>query len=580
MKASRQYGWIIGPVLLSQMTAAGSPHPSAQRREHRVPAVIYYAVRPNRYLTDHAADLKRWWDGFFFNVGSWEDAKVRFEGSEAEKPKEAPLLDEMARNLASLRRAGITENFLTVSFPQDGDWPSPKTLLSPEYSQRMASDFGTLGRVAHRLGFRGVAVDLEYPYERYSITHSVYTYDGYTVGDLLRAARRQGYRNTLALLDAFPDAALLILPGELATRPIGREYMIGLMQAMCSRQAPGGFHFATEYTYCLQDGVSNLAACRSIDCSIEAIAGPAIARYWRRRGSVAPGVWPLHMVETGGKDYPVQPWAKEVKELRDQFAVLNTAARRWMWVFSGQPIWYQWSAELEQRYGLTRPRLGRQDVDPTLFRDILVERPQMPAASPLRRLLHGVFRLDAGRLKPEELCDLFGTPGKWWVLGLLAHPDDAPQFAAPEATFGEPNPHPVYHGRDSAVRWFQVDNLDPRGITSGRYHFDYRNIAGSSAHFACAIYSPTRRRAVLNVAWDSGIIVRIGGRMVFASGKEPPQILYRDKYRFAKRVPIILPKGRSAMVVTCLNSHGRLTFALRITNEQGIPIPGVHFRLD
>ena len=578
-KAIRRGSIVLGSwaVLCACAAYAGSS-PAVLAKGHS-PAVIYYSVRPNRYLTDHARDLKRWWDGFFFTVGSWEGAQARFLGNSDAKPTEASLIEEMARNVAALRRAGITENFLTVSFPEDGAWPSPTTLLSKDFSLGMARDFAALGKVARRLGFRGIAVDLEYPYVRYSITHPVYTYQGYTVGDLLRAARRQGYQNTAALLDSFPSAAVLVLPGELATRPIGREYMIGLMQAMSSRNAPGGVHFATEYTYCLQDAVSNLAACRFIDCSIAAIAGPDVAKYWRRWGSVAPGVWPLHMVETGGKDYPKQSWVREVAELRQQFAILRSAARRWVWVYSGQPIWYEWKPQLQDEYGLARPQIGRDDVDPARFRNMLARRPSLPANTPLWRQLSAVHAFDTGRLTPEQLCDVFGTPGRWWVLGLLALPDAAPQFAAQEAALSTPDPHTVYHGRDGAVRWFAVDNLDPRGAVSGRYHFDYRGIANSSAHFACTIHSTMRRTAVLNVAWDSGIIVRIGGKVIFASGKEPPQMLFRDKYRFARSIPFLLRKGASPLVVTCLNSQGRLSFALRITNQEGIPLTGVQFRL-
>lgn len=580
-KAGWKFGFIIGSLLLLCEPKGRALSPQSPSAAGRGPQVVYYCVRPNAYLTDHARDLKRWWDGFFFNMGAWENVRERLEGTPGQAPLEAALVDEMARNLRALRGAGVTENFLTVSFPEDGAWPSPHTLLSAAYSARMAAEFAALGRVARRLGFRGVAVDLEYPYERYSITHPVYSYNGYTVGDLTRAARAEGYRNTLALLDAFPAAAVLVLPGELATRPIGREYMIGMMQAMCRRRAPGGFHFATEYTYCLQDAVTNLASCRFTDCSIAAIAGSEIARYWRKTGSVAPGIWPLHMVETGGKDYPVQPWEQELKELRDQFTILRSAARRWVWVYSGQPIWYPWSPALEKRYGLTRPDLKREDIDAGLFRDLLAARRRV-AAPPgrLARLLDGVRKFDAGKIPPAALCDLFGTPGRWRVLGLLAHPDVAPQFAASEAARTKPDARTVYHGRDGAVRWFLVDNLDPRGVTSGRYIFDYRNIASSSAHFACTIRSPVRQSAVLNVAWDSGVVVRIGGRVVFASGNEPPQILYRDKYRFARSVPFVLPKGSSPLVVTCLNSRGRLTFALRVTDKNGIPLPGVRFTIE
>ena len=54
-------------------------------------------------------------------------------------------------NLTALRQAGVTENFLTCAFNGDGEWPSPKTLLSHDYARGMAAEFGAIGKVAKAL---------------------------------------------------------------------------------------------------------------------------------------------------------------------------------------------------------------------------------------------------------------------------------------------------------------------------------------------------------------------------------------------------------------------------------------------
>jgi hypothetical protein len=543
---------------------------------------VCYSVQPNPYLTEHAPEIKKILDGFFFVAGSWETFSPRFLGDATTPPTEQAWLNMARANIAALRKAGVTENFLAVSFNENGAWPSGETLLSGSFSKTMAQEFSAIGKVAKSLGFRGVSIDLEYPYQRYSVDHKIYTYKGYTVGDLVKAAYEQGYHNTIALLNAFPEAPVLLLPGELRTRPIGRAYMLGLMNAMTSRNAPGGFHFATEYTYCLQDPVTNLAAPRMEDLAIEEVAGPAAAAYWRRSCTMAPGVWPLHLVETGGKDYPYQPWKKEVSELREQMATIRTIAKRWVWTFSGQPTWYIYSPELETKYGLKKQDLKRDDIDLRDWHKILADRPVLPGNSPLMPLAAAVRKFDRGELDPEELCDVFGTPGRWWVLGLLGNPRTQPQFAAAEALANPIDPYTVYHGRDGAVRWFRFNNYDPRGTTSGRYVFDYRNFNDASAHFVSFIRNPRTRNAILHVGWENGIIVRLGDKIVFDGSDYPArgrQMLYLDKYRYEKHVPFTLPQGKTRLAVTSLNSKGRLSFGVRITDEKDIPFPDVRFRL-
>ena len=550
------------------------------------PATICYSVQPNPYLTDHAADIKEILDGFFFVAGSWEAVSQRFLGGATSAPAGQAWLSMARANLAALRKAGVTENFLGVSFNSDGAWPSPDTLLSESYSKRMAGEFSALGKVAKDLGFRGVSIDLEYPYPRYSLDHKIYAYSGYTAEDLIKAAYQQGYRNTAALLDAFPEAPILLLPGELRARPIAEAYMLGLMKCMADRNAPGGFHFATEYTYCIQDPVTNLATARAEDASMEVSAGADVAAYYRRTGSMAPGVWPLHMVETdgqGAKEYLYQPWKKEAAELREQMAIIRTVAKRWVWTFTGHPSWYLYTPELERKYGLTKQEFRREDVDLRDWHRILADKPVLPASSALARLVAGVRQFDRGRMTPEELCDLFGTPARWWVLGVLGNPHTRPQFTAMEALAEPINPKAIYHGRDTAVRWFQFDNFDPRGATSGRYIFGYRGYFDSSAHFVTFVQNPQTRKAVLHAGYESGIIIRLGENVILDASTYPEkgkQVLYLDKYRFEKHVPFILARGKTRLSVTCINARDRLSFTLRITDEHGIPFEDVRFRLE
>lgn len=545
------------------------------------PMMICYSAQPQAYFNDHAAEIKRIYDGFFFNIGNWENTRQRYVGVDGAAAKEPAWRDAVGANLKALRKAGVTENFLTCAYSDSGEWPSPKTLLSEDYRRQMAAEFGAIGTLAKELGFRGVCVDVEYPYPRYSLDHKIYTYEGYTAGDLMAAGFRQGYECGRAMLDAFPECVIIQLPGYFRGRPIERMYQFGMLKAMADRDAPGGLHLGTEYTYCLHDPVTALATTRFEDPSVPNRTDAKTAEYWKRRCTIAPGVWPTHAIETGGKDYPQQPWNDEIAELRQQMAILRATAKRYVWCFSGLPSWYVHTPELEKKYGLTKQDLKRPDINLKDWHDLLAEKPTLREPA-LKRLVEQVWRYDRGELSDEGLCDTFGTPAHWWVLGLLSNPHTQPQFAGLEALQQPINPQTPYPGRDGAVRWFAWDNMDPRGIISCVGVFDYRNTDDSSAHFVSFVHNPSERQAVLHTGWDDGILVQLDDKVLFDARDYPPRgkgHLYLDKYQFEKHVPFTLPKGVSRLTVTDLNSHGNWLFSLRITGGDNIPFSDVTFRL-
>ncbi len=546
------------------------------------PQTICYSAQPNAFFNDHAADIKRIYDGFFFTIGSWEKATQRFVGMKGGQPADQAWLERARENLAALRRAGVTENFLTVYFAENGEWPSAPMLLSPDYTRMMAGEFGAIGRVAKELGFRGVCVDVEYPFPRYSVNHPIYNFSNYTTGDLVAAAARQGQQCTAALLDSFPEAPVILLPGSLRGRRLAEAFQLGMLRAMAEHNAPGGLHLGTEYTYCLHDPVTALATTRFEDAVVPYLADSHSAEYWRRRCTIAPGVWPTHAIETGGKDYPQQSWKEEIAELRQQMAILRATSKRYIWSFSGVPSWYFHTPELEKQYGLAKPDLKRPDIDLRDWHQLLASKPAL-RSSPLAPVVKAVARFDRGRLSGEALCDAFGTPGRWWVLGLLGNPHTQPQFAATEALTQPINPRLPFQGRDNTVRWFAWDNLDPRGVVSCVGIFDYRNTDTASAHFVSFVHNPRTRRAVLHTGWDDGILIKLGDRVLFDASDYPPRgkgMLYRDKHQFEKHIPFILPAGATQLSVTSLNSHGGWVFSLRLTGEDDVPFSDVKFRLE
>jgi len=540
------------------------------------PSMIGYSMSPNGYVDDHASEIKKMYDGFFYSVGTWENARVRFEGSH---PENADWLAKARSNIAALRRAGAGENFLTVAFGEKAAWPSAETLLSRQYTETMAAEYAALGRVARTLGFRGLCIDVEYPYPRYELGNPIYTYQGYTAADLIRAARKQGQAIAAAVLNEFPDAVIWTLPGEIRTRPIAREFQTGMLQAMAERDAPGGFHFGAEFTYSLNEPVTHLAVTRMEDSGLPLLVDAKTLRYWKRRGTMAPGVWPLHMVETGGKDYPIQPWKAEIAELREQMRVLRAGAKRYIWSFSANPVWYIYTPQLEARYGLKKQDLKRDDIDLRLWQEVLRAKGSgVPAKA--RPLLDAIHQFDRGAISSEELCNRFGTPAKWWVLGYVTNVRQKPQFTGEEALASPVDPQHGYQGRDSGIRWFDFVNVDPRGMVNPRYIFGYRNTDAAGAHFSSFVQSSVARRAVIHLGWDDIVTLRLNGKVVFDTRSSDHPIkgaLYRDRYLFEKALPVELNAGSNRLDVSSYNFHGVWVFALRVTGEDGYPFSDVRF---
>jgi hypothetical protein len=549
-----------------------------------VPAMICYSISPNQYINDHAAEIKGLYDGFYIQCGSWDGGVTSFIGADGTPPSNAGWLPLARQNIEALRAQGITENLLAVSFGSDEPWPSPETLLSEEFTEKMRRHFRAIGHTARELGFRGVSIDVEYPYPRYILQHPIYTYDGYTPGDLLAAAYRQGRASMAAILDEFPEAVIFVLPGFVHAKTIEREYLVGLLDEMAQRNAPGGFHVATEYSYCLHDPVTQAAIPRHDDPAMAGFLSPATLRYWKDKCTMAPGVWPSHMVETGGEGYPERPWGEELRDLDEQMKILRAITKRYIWSFSGQPIWFVPSDGIKQRYGIgaNYPGAATEFIPGwhRILRDKTPYERSRYADARMLRLFEKVRAYDEGTLGDDELCDAFGTPGTWWALGPLGNPHTKPARTAEEAFHYPISPRRMFYGRDGAVRWFLWPNRDPRGHVEVREVIEYLATDDASFHFACWIESERAQEAVLHTGWDDGIVVWIGDEVAFTRPDYPPVghgLLFRDKYQFEEHVPVRIPAGRTRLAVTSINSHGVWAFTLRITDRDGYPLEGVRF---
>ncbi len=234
---------------------------------------------------------------------------------------------------------------------------------------------------------------------------------------------------------------------------------------------------------------------------------------------------------------------------------------------------------LEKKYGLKKQNLVRPDVDLKDWHRILQERITV-TSGPMLKWIDYIKAYDRGEISDERMCDLFGTPGHWWVLGPLGNPRTRPQYAATQAFLEPINPDVIWHGKKGVVRWFDYANMDPRGITGCRTIFDNRDHDDAACHFVSYIYSDSEQQGYLHYGWDDGLIVYLDREQIVDESNYSARghgWRFQDRYAFEKRVPVTIKKGKSQLSLHSLNSHGGWMFSVRFTDADGYPLSGLHF---
>ena len=549
-----------------------------------LPKMLCYSIPPNEYLNTHAAEIRGLYDGFYFQCGTWDAGAAANIGLPNEPPVNPEWRALARQNVAVLKHHGINENLIAVAFGSGDAWPSPETLLSDAFTEKMGRHFRALGRAARECGFRGVSIDLEYPYPRYELDHPQYVYDTYTPGDLKAAAYRQGRTCMAALLDEFPDAVVFLLPGGIRTRPIEVQVILGLMDEMAERDAPGGCHLASEYSYRMHDPVTAASVPVFDECRMGNFVSDSTIAYWKRRGSVAPGVWAFHMAESEETDYPVRPWSEEMAERRQQMRILRSLSPRYMWSYSSYAAWFAPTDKTRNIAGVRFPDFPGAEEAVSVWHDILRDQTryeEQPDADPrVLRLFDAVRFFRDGLCTSEELCDAFGTPGRWLVLGPLSNPHSVPKRTADEALEQPIEAKRIFCGRDGAVRWFTWFSHDPRGIANTRSVFDFLAADNMSMHLVAWLHSDREREVVLNVGHNDGVVVRVGDRVVLNKPELPAvpnRGFFRDRYQFEDFVPVTISEGTTRIAVTVIAGKDSWRFAFRVTDRDGYPVDGVRF---
>jgi hypothetical protein len=544
------------------------------------PAMLAYSAFPSPYFDEHADELKGVYDGLFFIAGDWEkglETNLGWDG----KPPTTEWRAQVAENVRNLRAAGITENLLGVHFPEEGSWPTPDSLQSAEFTAYMAGHFRQLAQSARELGFMGVCIDVEYCYKRYDLDHPMYVEKGCSHEVLLKCAEAQGRAVMEAVLEGFPDAVVFLLPGELHGRPIGRVFTHAMINVMAEKDAPGGVHLGYERAYSLHEGpISQVALSRAGDAAAELYFGKKTLAYWKKRCTVAPGVWPLHRMETGGKDYPIQSWAQELDELRGQMALLRMTAKRYIWSYSGAPMWYK-PGPNAARCGIKPGKAPGMTQVINEWRNILQgdDRPTDPRTL---KVVDDMKAYDAGTIGFSQLCERFGTPASWMVLTPMRNPFDANANAPVTAFALPPLQTAPLEGRDGPLCWKKFDNYEAMGCVSGTRPLEWLNTDAACGYWASDVIVSAETPILLHANWDDGAVFWLNGKVVLDRSHYPERghgMTYKDRYIFEESVSVLLRAGANRIGVANPTAFGQWGFSLRITGMDGFPTGDLRFEM-
>lgn len=233
----------------------------------------------------------------------------------------------LPRTVEALRARGITANFVHAGIDDAGwDWHDESR------TSRIVPTFRALGGIARASGCRGVAIDTE-PYSCGRKLWDPTAYPPDRRDGLRERVRRTGAEIMAAILAAFPEAEILVLPegGYIAMRnsPGGHlvyEMWMDFFNGLIGPRPPGGITVLCECAY-------NTTTPTEIAFLDGATRGYVQAKcddplYWIEKCSLGFGA----LLSLKAAD----PTDRSVADFARQWGTMSRLSRRYRWVFAGE----------------------------------------------------------------------------------------------------------------------------------------------------------------------------------------------------------------------------------------------------
>ncbi|MFV2067552.1 MAG: hypothetical protein ACC645_11275 [Pirellulales bacterium] len=566
-----------------------------------LPKTIFFGAGLDNIVADARAWSRRGVTAFFVDyvAREWGTDIWATDG----KPWTIGRSDETlqkARKAAALCKEIGSQTFLKVAFDHTFDW------FDDTAWQKIDNNFPQFAIFAREAQFDGIALDIEYASKQYVYDWEGYTYDGYTRADLVKKidARMTGVMQTL--YNEFPQMVLLTFPEQ--GLGLGGIIHRAWIEEAARRNAPGGVHYCTEWTYRnsnIRYVFGHVWGCHEL---FHRILSERAWRYWREKCSVVAGVWPFSSDDTRifGPGIPLA-------QIRQGLAATLMVSPRYNWIYGsytqeqliGRQLdkytgdedihahlrtladramvtdakWVRLAGEL--RRGALRdfsPDLGVVPVplfigpsDKVQVR-LVPTGPSMPDASNPRYEDAWALALRIFQGEPIDLKQHFGTVTDWLVIG---------PFASDAEFRGHTTVYPPEKSIDLAAKY---SGIDGRQVSWAEHHQEgsqssvdfttiFKPTENVCAYALCYVTSPEETEVSIRIGTNDVGKMWVGGQLVSDNPHDDQVILDRDV------VPVTLPRGTTPILLKVCNGGLDWGFVFRITDEDGKPVKTLRFSL-
>ena len=287
-----------------------------------LPKTLLYAVTVDELTADADRWIEHGYEGFFLTgiAGEWSADVWAADG----KPWSIGASDEtlqkvkVATNHCKEKGAEV---FLTSAFSHYFDW------FDDVAWQRIEQQFEQMAIFARESGCAGLAIDVEYIHPQYHFSWEEYDFTKYSRKELVDTMRARMTRVAEVMYDAYPDMVLLTLPEGMMS--LSSQIQTAWIEVAAKRNAPGGVHMCTEYSYRRPNLRFMLGHAWMINGHMERLLTPTAWEYWKKNGSTAEGIWVF-----GEDPDDFHGEAPSPEEYKQAYAAALMAGRRYCWIYS------------------------------------------------------------------------------------------------------------------------------------------------------------------------------------------------------------------------------------------------------
>lgn len=497
---------------------------------------------------------------------------------------------QKAKQAAEICNRIGSETFLKISFDHFFEW------FNDVAWQRIYNNFHQFAIFARDCGFTGIALDIEYVGKQYDFHWEGYTYDGYTREDLVHKIDERMTRVLAILYDEFPDMVFLTFPEQ--GLGLGSVIHKAWIEEAARRDAPGGLHYCTEWTY--RRGNIRYVFGHAWSCNLlfNKILSERAARYWQDKCTIAAGFWPF-----SSDDRRVYGPVMEEEDFKQCYAATLMVSPRYSWIYGSYTQEQVIGRELEK---YTEEKNIHRYLDMLTAREMVTTPKYVALARELRGKVLRDYMADLG-LKPtpflagpndtlrvsvtptefvprdldiwdlglrlfrgEEinLQDYFQTQAAWMVIGPFGGLSGLESHQAVYPPEEEINLDAEYDGIDGKVRWTEYSQGS--GITGVDLTQVFKTTQHVSAYGLCYVTSPRDMDVQLRVGTNDAGKMWVDGKLVYDYFFEGEAVLDRDI------IPVTLRKGTTPILIKATNGEMNWGFVFRITDMVGQPIPDLN----